>query len=964
MEKTLIILFLSVITTVHGKIDFTRQVLPILSENCYFCHGPDAQERKADLRLDYREDALAQEAFVSGDPASSKIIQRIFHQDAGELMPPPKSERALSEAQKATLHQWILEGAEYKTHWAFEPVERPDVPKEVNPIDHFTKPKAQPADPRRLIRRVTLDLTGLPPTADEIEAFVEDTTVNAYEKVVDRLLASPRYGEHMALGWMDAARYADTDGYQNDGLRYMWRWRDWVIEAYNRNLPFDQFTIEQLAGDLLPNATLEQRIATGFNRNHRYNSESGLVLEEFLLENAVDRVDTTATLWMGLTMGCARCHDHKYDPISTKEYYQLVSFFNNVPESGRAVKFGNSEPWITAPTKSQAERLANMEKLVESSKVLPTDRDESLVPWAALPGQTHHYSLEKIGKKQLIQQGTPKFASGKVDKGVRFDGNTRVNLKDAVTFNCHSPFSLSFWMRPDQVEDAVFISNQAKNPRRPGLAIALHKGHVQFRLITRWVAGAAIVESKPKLRSGEWTHVTVTNDGSQSATGMRIYLNGRPVETTILNNTNSNTGGNKGPIQLGGGVIGSGYKGMLDEVRIFNRNLWDDEIGMLAKNHITFTAQDKPFHNARLALEKYHRSIQTSMVMVENSTIKKTFIRNRGVYHSHGEEVERDVPAIFPGMTKDMERNRLGFAKWLVSGDHPLVARVTVNRYWQRYFGIGLVKTAEDFGRQGELPSHPELLDWLASEFVRTGWDVKSMQKLIVSSATYKQSSKASEKAYRDDPENRSLQRGPRNRLPAHTLRDQALAIGGLLHEQLGGPSVSPYQPENFWEQLSNMRYKQSKGVDLYRRSLYTIWKRTLNPPSMAILDAAERENCSVNIKRTNTPLQALTLLNEKMFVEAARKFGERILGEGVQDPIGFAFQTATGRLPEVTERHILESAFKQYKKEYSAKPAEAKKLIQVGDSKSHARFDPVELAAATTLANVLLNLDEVITKE
>jgi hypothetical protein len=1017
-----------------SKVDFNREVLPILSDNCFKCHGPDEATREADLRLDTEAGAFADLGggyfpIVAGDPAKSEMIYHIYAEDEEDQMPPPDSELSLSASEKDLIRQWIAEGAEWKKHWSFEPVERPDLAAVTqdewprNGIDNFVlarlekegfKPSEE-ADRTTLIRRVTLDLTGLPPTPQEVDAFLSDTEPGAYERVVDRLLASPRYGEAMALPWLDAARYADTDGYQNDGPRDMWRWRDWVIDAYNQNKPFDEFTIEQLAGDLLTHPTLDQIIATGFNRNHRYNSESGLVFEEFLLENAVDRVDTTSTVWMGVTMGCARCHDHKYDPFSTKEYYQLISYFNSIPESGRARKYGNSEPWVLSPTKEQSQELARKEADIEKLISLLSGQEASVAnaqtEWERSGGNLSErellkqrlrfdYSFDGSDKGLAVETGQPWLSSGVLGTAATLDGQSEFVVESAPILASEHRFSISFWIKPDEVEDAVVLSRQQGGTTRPGMTVELKEGRLQFYIITRWIAGVGAIETTQTLDPGEWRHVTLTNDSSMSATGMEIYLDGELADTQILYNSNSNPGvtAKGAEMKIGGGVVGNRFKGRLDELRIYDRTLRVDEVALLAEQTRLQDIVSTPFaarsesergklrayflenaapdsfselaaslHAARMDRTAFVDSIPTTMIMQEMETPKPTFVRTRGIYDSYGEKVDRVLPEILPPPDEELPSNRLGFAKWLVSGKHPLTGRVAVNRYWLKYFGRGLVKTAEDFGLQGDWPSHPELLDWLADEFVRLNWDVKAMQKLIVTSATYRQSSKVTAEMLERDPENIIFTRGPRQRLSAHVVRDQALAVSGLLVEQLGGPSVSPYQPKNFWEDLSNMKYEQSQGEDLYRRSLYTIWKRTLPPPSMAVLDAADRESCMVSTKRTNTPLQALTMLNEKAFVEAARNFGQRILlegGERVEDKVEFAFKTIAARLPNPQEFELLKSAFNEYMNLYSDDSDSAEALIHVGESKPLRALSSTELAAATTFANMLLNLDEVVTKE
>lgn len=1000
------LLLLTLPCSSQAEVSFNRDVLPILSDACFNCHGPDPETREGDLRLDIEDEAKAL-AIVPGKPEKSDLIERIFHDDPEDVMPPPDSRRKLTDDEREILRQWIKEGAIWEKHWAFVKPETPPLPKTSqpdwarNPIDHFIlhtldQNKLAPspeASREKILRRVSLDLTGLPPTLDEMEAFLADKNPQAYERAVDRLLASPRFGETMALPWLEAARFADTDGYQFDGPRFMWRWRDWVIDAYNSNKPFNEFTIEQLAGDLLPNATLDQKIATGFNRNHRYNSEAGIVAEEYLLENAVDRVDTTSTVWLGLTVGCARCHDHKYDPISQKDYYQLISFFNNIPEFGRAVKAGNSEPYIPAPTKPQQVKLKELESKVAEAEakleaLVTSHSDKPLTADPALPLVT----------RSLAYQHPPEV--------VQLDGKSFINLKNTPTsekkkapgrFDINSSlgrYSLTLQVKPEDLKSGTIISRHSSGLHSPGFNLQLVDGRLRFTIVTRWIAGVAMVETKEKIPANEWTHIALTFHGELRATNQHVFINGKEVELDIIHNSSSNTNSAKAgtPLRLGG-YPDSYYHGAIRDLRLYNRPLNHREILTLtspttlkdistwpfgqrtpeekAKFKTVFVEQGpgkeayQQLVTARENLDKYVRTLPTTMVMQENPTVKETFIRKRGVYNDYGEKVSRDVPEILPPMPDDFPRNRLGFARWLVSPENPLTARVIVNRYWQKYFGTGLVKTSEDFGVQGDKPSHPELLDWLATEFIRSGWNIKHLQKLIVTSATYRQQSHLNPQLLETDPDNRLLARGPRQRLPAHVIRDQALFLGGLLVEKTGGPSVSPYQPKDLWIEMSmGRRYQQSKGEDLFRRSLYTIWKRTVNPPSMAILDAADREACWVGTKRTNTPLQALTLLNETAFVESARKLAERSLRESPDDPVTHSFKLVTQRDLKPDEAEILESALKDYLATFTNDPESAKKLTTIGSSPIPKDLDPIQLAAHTTLANVLLNLDEVITKE
>ncbi|MEM7384790.1 MAG: DUF1553 domain-containing protein [Verrucomicrobiota bacterium] len=980
-----------------GTAGFSDEILPILSDNCFKCHGPDGNERKGGLRLDTAAGATADlggyAAVVPGRPEQSRLLTRIHSDDPDAVMPPLDANLTLSPQQKETLKTWIAAGARYEKHWALIAPTKPALPhRATHPIDAFVGKKLQKegltfspeARPERLIRRVTLDLTGLPPTIDEVEHFVRAFDREgdlAYEALVDRLLASPRYGETMALAWLEASRFADTDGYQYDGPRHMWRWRDWVIDAYNAKMPFDQFTIEQLAGDLLPNRTLEQHIATGFNRNHRYNSEAGAVVEEFLLENAVDRVDTMSTLWMGLTMGCARCHDHKYDPISQKDYYQLIAFFNSIPESGRAVKSGNSEPVILAPTREQQAELAAREKTLEAARAKieqgPEPTDSNLLINRSL---AHHFPLtESLPAEKAETRGTPSFNSSHLE----LDGQSQVHLKGldkALGLRADQRFTFSLWLRPDDLSDKIILSRQKNGPVRAGVEISLVEGgRIQFDLITRWIAGVGRSISEVRLKKGQWAHLTFSNDGSQSARGQKIYLHGQPLATSIIHSTNSNVGGVDAgrPLVLGAGIRpeAAGFQGAYRDLRLYTTDLWPEEIDILALPQndskrkafarIRPTPAYEEYVKTRESLDAFKRKLPTSMVMVETHQPKPTYLRHRGVYNNLGEKVARRTPTHLPPMPDGTPRDRLGLARWLLDPSHPLTARVTVNRYWQKYFGTGLVKTAEDFGVQGEAPSHPELLDWLACAFRDGGWDVAGMQKLIVTSRTYRQQSHLTPALRERDPDNRLLARGPRLRLSGQAIRDQALYVSGLLSENIGGPSVSPYQPTNMWAEMSmGMRYQQSRGRDLYRRSLYTIWKRTVAPPAMAVFDAADREACWVKRKETNTPLQALTLLNETAFMESARHLAVRILEEGGDDPIGWAFQTVTARLPQPKERRLFTRALAEYRKAFADDPAQALKLISIGESPVNGDHPPEVVAPLTVLANVLLNLDETITRE
>jgi hypothetical protein len=1036
---TALALLLLAVACSAAEVSFNRDIRPFLSDTCFRCHGPDSTTREAGLRLDVEAEAKAprdgQPAIVAHKPETSEAVARIFSDDADVRMPPPKSGLKLTARQKELFRRWIAEGAKYEPHWSFTRVERPKLPTgEGHPIDAFVRAglhgvglkPSPPASPEKQLRRVSLDLTGLPPSVTQADAFLADVKAlgidAAYEEAVNRLLRSPRYGEQMAWHWLEAARYADTDGYQNDGPREMWRWRDWVIDAFNRNMPFDQFTIEQLAGDLLPDPTHEQLIATAFNRNNRYNSEEGIPIDEFLLENAVDRVDTTATVWMGLTLGCARCHDHKYDPVSQKEYYQLVDYFNEVAESGRAIKEGNSEPWIKTPIPPQRERLAQLARRIEQAKqaLAGAEIGQSQQSWerqASLDkpvldkpvldkpplayGLDHYFSFDGDDERLKCKQGEPQLDDGVCGKAAAVGVGRSLEVGKIPGLIGNGRFSIAFWMKPDQVDIGPVLSNEAAGTGRNGILVEFVDGRLRWNINTRWIGGVSTVETLRTFQPQAWVHITLTNDGTQRAAGMLMYVNGEALEVAVIRNTNSNRAARDlgGPLNIGYSKHVGFWNGQLDELRFYTeRTLAPREAALLAVREsvptiaqlpeskrsdlqrellrLAFLEQTAPGEQSKLLADvrkaeaewtAYWDKLPTTMIMRDLPAPRPSFIRKRGVYDQLGEQVFANVPAIFPPLPHGEKNTRLALAKWLVSPDHPLTARVTVNRFWQMLFGRGLVKTAEDFGAQGEQPSHPELLDWLAAEFISSGWDQRHVLKTIVMSQTYRQESTITPAHLAKDPDNVLLARAPRIRLTGNLLRDQALFASGLLVEKQGGPSVMTYQPAGLWEEASNAKYKQARGEDLYRRSLYTYWKRTLAPPTMAVLDAADRENCTVRTKHTNTPLQALTLLNDVTFVEAARKLAERMLhdgGESDAERITFAFRTVATRSPSPRELAVLTRAFNDYRADFRSDPGRASKLLKVGQSTAAKRYAAPELAAATALANVILNLEEVTTRE
>ena len=877
-------------------------------------------------------------------------------------------------------------------------------------------------------------MTGLPPTPAQVDAFLADSSPDAYEKVVDRFLESPHYGERMAMQWLDAARYADTHGYQTDGDRDMWRWRDWVISAFNRNLPFDQFTVEQLAGDLLPDATLDQKIATGFNRNHRSNSEGGVVPEEWLVEYAVDRVDTTSTVWLGLTTGCARCHDHKYDPITQKEFYQVFAYFNNVPERGIVYKMGNSEPFIKAPTRAMQQELDELaRKLILAEAAFKNVEQESaaeqraweaaLMPtshldWTITDGLAAHFGLDVDPTDKIADRSgswvsvpddpnVPKpevsgkvYGPGKIGQAAGFEGHGFIDVGKVAQFESYDKFSFGAWIYPTDTREGGILSIMKEDFRPELFSLHLRGGKIRANLGQRWLDDSIRLETEMSLTPMRWYHMMITHDGSQRPRGLKLYVNGELQEVKVLFDTFTGTFPDlkKNPLRIGVGAEGEYFRGFLDDVRYYDRELLAGEIQVVSsadsvariaaippakrsrqqarKIKTYFLENETPSHirqvylhlkNLRQRRQQLEESIPTVMVMEESKEPRQTFFLRRGEYDKPGEKVSRKVPAIFPPLPREVPNNRLGIARWLVDPSNPLTSRVTVNRYWQMYFGTGIVKTTEDFGSQGDAPSHPGLLDWLATDFVGTDWDIKAMQKRIVMSATYRQSSTVTEPLLQRDPENRLLARFPRLRLPAEMVRDQALAASGLLTRSIGGPSVKPYQPAGLWEELYERPYDQDRGEKLYRRSLYTFWKRSVPPPGMMTFDADARETCIVRRARTNTPLQALALMNNITYVEAARVLAQRMMIEGgssAEEGIDLGFRLITARRPSPQEQKILLTGLHRNRERYYNDKEAALKLVSVGESKWSRQLDTRELAAYVTVASLILNLDKTITKQ
>ena len=1023
-------------------IDYNRDVRPIITK-CFTCHGHDPKQIQAGLRLDLRDGAtkkLADGLFaiVPGHPEKSELVKRVFATDDA-IMPPKSSNKILSAEDKTTLRRWISEGAEYKEHWAFIKPVRPALPavKETtwprNPIDRFILAKVEErglkpspeADKRTLIRRVTLDLTGLPPTSQEVAAYLADHSKNAYEKVVDRLLASPRYGERMAMDWLDYARYADSNGYQADFERYQWRWRDWVIDAFNRNMPYDKFTIDQLAGDLEPNATMDQKIATGFNRNHRINTEGGVVPEEWRIETVIDRVETTSETWLGLTAGCARCHDHKYDPLSQKEFYSLFAYFNNVPETGSGVEQPvNHPPLMQAPTVEQQARLAafksqedELDGQVKAQLVAHRNESDQLTTesgFAAKPDVDGMVARYRLGETIGVTAGNaaaPKvvgpltFPKGRSTGAVATNDKAYVELGNVGDFDTKDAFSYGAWIFPESPGGSPFSRMDSMHDFR-GYDLFLEGDRPAVHIISKWPMDALKVISKTPIPMDAWSHVFATYDGSAKPSGIKIYVNGLPVATDVAQEPLHGSIRSTVTARIGRRTDDSIFRGRVDDLTIYDRAVPADQVQQFVERsgaaqilatapaartpeqkdeltRILLDERDPAFRDLNNKASKVIRDrneldsqITTVMVMEEMPKPRPAFVLIRGQYDHPGAAVTASLPSILQIKGKTFPNNRLGLAEWIVDPENPLTARVTVNRLWERFFGAGIVPTVEDFGTRADFPSHPELLDWLATEFIGPAsngrkWDLKNIIREMVTSATYRQSSEISPDRMKADPTNRLLARGPRFRLTAEVIRDQAMYVGGLLTEKIGGPSVRPYQPAGVWDDVNvygNLRnYKHDMGPDLHRRSLYTIWKRTAAPPNMTLFDMPSRETCRVQRARTDTPLQALTLLNDVTYVEAARALGQRMLLEGGAGPdarLRFAFETVLSRDPSNDESRILKSHLEENLAHYRADPADAKKLIAEGDLRDNPKLAVPDVAAYTILASMILNLDETINKE
>jgi hypothetical protein len=1025
-------------------LEYNRDIRPILSENCFACHGPDSASRKAGLRLDLRTDALKAQAFIPGNPEKSELIRRIFADKPSERMPPRKSHKTLTLAQKESLKRWVAEGAVYQLHWAFLPPKRPALPAVKNKswgrsaIDafilaelekHGLEPTAE-ADRRTLARRLSLDLTGLPPEPADVEVFVNDPRPDAYEHFVDHLLKSPHWGEHRARTWLDAARYADTHGIHFDNYREIWAYRDWVIDAFNRNMPFEQFTIEQLAGDLLPDRTLDQLVATGFNRCNITTNEGGTIPEEYLVLYTRDRTETAARVWLGLTANCTVCHDHRHDPLSQKEFYEMAAFFNNTTQGAMDGNIKDTPPIIFVPRREDRPRwdllskeTADVRKQAEARKqegrkdfdkwlsAARTDQFTSQIPGKDLVfladlsegnGQTIHVNLNGRPRSLTLNSGIGWDTGYTSTRGFKSQPGGTLEIPNAGDFDKQG-FSFGAMVRlPGQNSSgAIFARMDDQNGFR-GWDLWLENNRVGTHIINKWPDNAIKVTAQTPLKPGQWYHVFVTYDGAGKAAGVKIHINGMPQEArTVFADNLRDTIRTSVPLTIAQRRGTSRLNGIsIQDVRIYGRALAQDEVQRLASNTRAAWLLQKPadkrlpaekdelfiwwLNNQDTAYSEINRKLNDLLreqgvikargavahVMQERAEEPSAYVLYRGEYDKRKVKVKPATPRFLPAIPTDLPKNRLGFAQWLLRPENPLTARVAVNRFWQEIFGTGIVRTSADFGAAGEMPSHQELLDWLAVEFRETGWDVKRFFKLVVTSATYRQSAVTSKDRLAKDPSNRLLSRGARFRMDAEMVRDYALAASGLLVRKIGGPSVKPYQPDGVWEAVamigSNTRdYRRDNGEQLYRRSMYTFWKRAAPPASMDILNAPNREVCTVSRERTNTPLQALVTLNDPQFVEAARYLAQKTLkqGEKLESRIDFMARRLLARPLRPEETKVVTASAGDLLAFYKAHPADAAKLIAVGESRPDPTLDVPTLAAWTMLANEMLNLDEVLNK-
>jgi hypothetical protein len=1050
-----------------APVDFNRDIRPIMSDTCFKCHGFDEKTRKGKLRLDVREEALkagtsGKPAIVPGKPEKSEIIARLFAKDADDLMPPPNSHKAITPAQKELFRRWVAEGAKYQGHWAFESVVAPPVPKRevisrsvfsvqsagggaksstdllktgsLNTIDTFLAARlaqekltfSPEAPPEVVLRRLSLALTGLPPTPAEVDAFVRECASignrqSAIAKAVDRLLASPHFGERVAVPWLDLARHSDTAGYHNDSLREVWLYRDWVVKSFNENKPFDRFTIEQLAGDLLPNATVDQKIASGFMRNVMTSDEGGIIDAEYLNIYLVDRVSTLGTAWFGMSIACAQCHDHKYDPVTTRDFYSLYAFFHNVPERGKdGTRTLNPEPRMAVPSPEQEKELAKLSGQITAAdqrvKELEGQLDAAQKAWETklaadarfrevagpfdhFPLNTNAHGVTHDGKAiDGKLSGETSFTDGAEGNSLLLNGKGHADLGARYDFDKGDKFSVGLWVRVANKPSGAPIGKMENGPNFRGWDIEFAGAKAGVHLIHKWPDEAIHVQTEKDLPFDTFQHLAFTYDGSGKAAGVKLFVNGQPVATKALKDKLPGTIKTTAPFAIGRrGGGGSPFTGRVDELQVFPRTLTEKEVATLAggptfalaaiepakrtkeqndklrkffreTQATDYLAAKKSAEDARKAKTDFDKTIPSVMVMAEMEKPRDTFIKVRGAYDKNGEKVEAAFPAFLPKPTTTSTNRltRLDLAQWLASPQHPLTARVAVNRLWAMVFGTGLVKTVNDFGSQGEWPSHPELLNWLAADFARD-WDVKRVIKQMVMSHAFRQSAAVTPALLAKDSENRLLARGPRARLDAEFVRDNALAIAGLLNPKLGGKPVYPYQPPGVWEinEMGGGGWKQQRDDSQYRRALYIYHRRSTPYPSLLTFDAPNREVCAAGRARTSTPLQSLVLMNDPVYVEAARAFAARVLKEGGADDaakLTYAWRLALARTPSVTERAVLEKTLAKQRAHFAEEKPAAESLLKVGDFKNPDGASPAELAAWTAVANVILNLNETVT--
>ena len=999
-------------------LDFARDIRPIFSNKCFVCHGPDANTREGGFRLDLKSSAMAEAdsgsiPIVPGNTAKSELINRILHHDDDLKMPPTDSDFSLSEDEIKKIRAWVNSGANWSDHWAFVAPVKQELPqvKDVNwpaneidvwvlsNLEDLGLQPTKSADRAKLIRRLSLDLTGLPPTVDEVDAFLNDDSEDAYEKVVDRLLASPAFGEHFASGWLDAARFADTNGYQNDFKRSMWVWRDWVIGAFNRNLPYDQFVLEQLAGDLVPDGNLEQVVATGFNRNHRTVTEGGSIEEEWHVENLVDRVETTSTVFLGLTMGCARCHDHKYDPISQREFYEFFAFFNSIDEKGfHNERRGNVPPLVKFPTEDYTKNIssvkATIDELENDLRGFERDADKKEL--------SNRLATEvKPGRRENLAFYGTENSDSILDRSFTFvqKGHQPVELGNPIQFPREGPFSISCWVKPTSF--GAILSKMDTQDNYRGFDILLNEnGSLSVHLIHKWDQDAIKVTTRSKVSKKSWTNVVVTYSGNSKASGFNVYFDSELQKLQVNRDSLKSTTETEHPLWLGLRNGTAGFVGQIAAIKIsdqeldqqklrnealaeiasaFARNA-DQEVLVpeliehaLLQTDPTYRKARQGLADAKTKLLELENNVPTVMVMKEANKPRPTYLLSRGQYDKpiKTEEIQPNFPAVLSVRNRSQARlNRMDLAKWLVHPKNPLTARVAVNRIWSQIFGVGIHKTVEDFGIQSPPPSNQSLLDFLAVDFMESGWDRKQLLKKILTSSTYRQDSSGTTKSFNEDPANLLLSRGSRYRLSAEAVRDNALAISGLLTRRVGGPSIKPYQPDGLWDELAGGagegKYVMDRDENLYRRSLYIYRKRTVPHPTMSTFDASSREVCQVSKQRTNTPLQALALLNDPTYIEAARHMAIKCTAaeSGLDKQIELAFRSATARYPGQREIDVLKKAHQKALSFFEKDPAAVKSSLNVGVSQLPDTEATAELAALSTVCSMILNLDETITRD